>query len=134
MSTRMNVFRKIYNYFSGDNQVYAVNETPSNSTEYSSIEHSIYNIGLNDEKKRPYKMLTFNEKKRELNSKVKILNKIKQNCTEIDYILELANDNFFYSPPEVVDYCFGIVERCIMLERANVDERLWYTIIEPYLM
>lgn len=133
MSTRMNVFRKIYNYFSGDNQAY-VNDTQSNSTEYLSIEHSVYNIGLNDEKKRPYKMLTFNEKKRELNSKVKILNKIKQKCHEIDYILELANDNFFYSPPEVVDYCFGIVERCTMLERAKIDERLWYTILEPYLM
>ena len=132
MSTRMNVFRKIYNYITGKNEV-NLKETPSNSTEYLNIEHNTYIMGCrqNDERKKPYKMLTFNERKKELNNKVKILHKIKEQCSEIDYILELAKDEFYYSPPEVVDYCFGIVERCIMLQRANVDERLWYINIEP---
>ena len=135
MSTRMNVFRKIYNYITGKNEV-DLKETPSNSTEYLNIEHNTYTMGhrQNDERKKPYKMLTFNERKKELNNKVKILHKIKEPCSEIDYILELAKDEFCYAPPEVVDYCFGIVERCIMLQRANVDERLWYINIEPYLM
>lgn len=64
MSTRMNVFRKIYNYITGKNEVY-LKETPSNSTEYLNIEHSTYNMGnrQNDERKKPYKMLTFNERK-----------------------------------------------------------------------
>ncbi len=126
MSTRMNVFRKIYNYFSGDGQ--------SKSADYLNIEHRIYNTKRNEETKRPYKMLTLDEKKSELNNKVKILHKIQQPCREIKYILELAKDKFFYSPPEVVDYCFNIVERCMMLEKANIDERLWYSILEPYLI
>ena len=52
---------------------------------------------------------------------------------EIEYILNLAEDNFIYSAPEVVNYCYTIIFECLILSMKFIPENEWYTHISKYL-
>jgi len=42
--------------------------------------------------------------------------------SEIRYVLKQAEDNFFYSAPEVVDYCFRILKGFIELDENEYNK------------
>ena len=61
-----------------------------------------------------------------------ILNKLK--CkNEIDYILTLAEDEFKFSAPEVINYCYKIIYTCVKLQIDGVPENTWSIYIEKYI-
>ena len=41
--------------------------------------------------------------------------------SEIRYVLKQAEDNFFYSAPEVIDYCFQILKKFIELDENEYN-------------
>ena len=41
--------------------------------------------------------------------------------SEIRYVLKQAEDNFFYSAPEIIDYCFNILKEFIELDENEYN-------------
>lgn len=56
-----------------------------------------------------------------INDFYKILFNLKRSG-EIDYILTLAEDEFKFSAPEVVDYCYKIIYNYVKLEIDGIDK------------
>ena len=68
------------------------------------------------------------------NKKVYLLNRIKEehdkieklyDCSgynsEFNYALKQSRDNFVFSAPEIVDYCFEILSKYISLDRDSYE-------------
>lgn len=68
------------------------------------------------------------------NKKVYLLNRIKEERDEIEklhdcigynsefnYALKQSRDHFFFSAPEIVDYCFDILSKYISLDRDSYE-------------
>ena len=63
---------------------------------------------------------SFKEQLKFIQQNYNILEKINNHkLTEIDYILTLARDDFFFSAPEVVNYCYIVISECLKLQNEN---------------
>ncbi len=65
----------------------------------------------------------------------KVLNRIKNYDSEIGYILHLSEDNFEFSSPEVLYYCFIIINQCIteIYNNHKIEDDQLYFKINKYL-
>jgi len=41
--------------------------------------------------------------------------------TEFNYVLKQSKDHFFFSAPEIVDYCFDVLSKYISLDRDSFE-------------
>ena len=63
---------------------------------------------------------SFKEQLEFIQQNYNILEKINNHkLTEIDYILTLAGDNFLFSAPEVVNYCYIVIYESLKLHNEN---------------
>ena len=84
------------------------------------------------EKKEESAYLMYDRKKFLIDN-INILEKIPVYNQNVKYILNMYNDRFNYTAPEVFDKLFIIVDKCIELSNMKVDPSEWIKEIKPFL-